>query len=125
MYKRQSSDTRPSDSIATQTSEMAAQARQMIKQGEATESAIQFLQKQLAVDRLDVYGWLQLFELLYQVGDKADFKKNARRFKRLNEFPDIWTQIQALGNRLEPNEPLYFDDQKRQEKFFSDKPTFE
>ncbi len=123
--KSKSSDTRPSDSIATQTSEMAAQARQMIKQGEATESAIQFLQKQLAVDRLDVYGWLQLFELLYQVGDKADFKKNARRFKRLNEFPDIWTQIQALGNRLEPNEPLYFDDQKRQEKFFSDKPTFE
>ncbi|MEQ1720435.1 MAG: hypothetical protein ABL887_04910 [Nitrosomonas sp.] len=123
--KSKSSDTQPSDRIATHTSEMAAQARQMIKQGESTESAIQFLQKQLAVDRLDVYGWLQLFELLYQVGDKADFKKNARRFKRLNEFPDIWTQIQALGNRLEPNEPLYFDDQKRQEKFFSDKPTFE
>lgn len=123
--KSKSSDTQPSDSIATHTSEMATQARQMIKQGESTESAIQFLQKQLAVDRLDVYGWLQLFELLYQVGDKADFKKNARRFKRLNEFPDIWTQIQALGNRLEPNEPLYFDDQKRQEKFFSDKPTFE
>ncbi|MEK7778714.1 MAG: hypothetical protein AAB293_01380 [Pseudomonadota bacterium] len=123
--KSKSSDTQPSDRIATHTSEMAAQARQMIKQGESTESAIQFLQKQLAVDRLDVYGWLQLFELLYQVGDKADFKKNARRFKRLNEFPGIWTQIQALGNRLEPNEPLYFDNQKRQEKFFSDKPTFE
>ena len=41
----------------------------------------------------------------------------------LNEFPDIWAQIQALGNRLEPNEPLYFDDQKRQEKFFSDTPS--
>lgn len=120
-----SSDIQPSDSIAIHTSEMAEKARQMIKQGESMESSIQFLQKQLAVDRLEVYGWLQLFELLYQVGDKADFKKNARRFKRLNEFPDIWTQIQTLGNRLEPNEPLYFDDQKRQEKFFSDKPTFE
>lgn len=35
-------------------------------------------------------------------------------------FPDIWRQIQALGHRLEPNESLYFDEQKRREKFFSD-----
>ncbi|GKS70192.1 hypothetical protein W03_21960 [Nitrosomonas sp. PY1] len=123
--KSKSSGIQPSDNVVARTSKMAAQASRMIEQGASKELAIQFLQKQLAVDRLDVYGWLQLFELLYQVGDKADFKKNARRFKRLNEFPDIWAQIQTLGNRLEPNESLYFDDQKRQEKFFSDKPTFE
>jgi len=28
-------------------------------------------------------------------------------------------QIQNLGNKLEPGEPLYFDEQKRKEKFFS------
>lgn len=116
-------DMQHSEHSATQSTDMALLAREMIQRGESRHAAIQFLQKQLAIDRLDVHGWLQLFELLYQSGNKTDFKKNARRFKRLNEFPDIWAQIQALGNRLEPNEPLYFDDQKRQEKFFSDTPS--
>jgi len=115
--KKNESDNIPP---TTQSTDMALLAREMIQRGESRHAAIQFLQKQLAVDRLDVHGWLQLFDLLYQSGNKTDFKKNARRFKRLNEFPDIWAQIQALGSRLEPNEPLYFDDQKRQEKFFSD-----
>jgi len=116
-------DMQHTEHAATQFTDMALLAREMIQRGESRHAAIQFLQKQLAIDRLDVHGWLQLFELLYQSGNKTDFKKNARRFKRLNEFPDIWAQIQALGNRLEPNEPLYFDDQKRQEKFFSDTPS--
>lgn len=121
--KTESNDLQHAEHSITQSTDMALLAREMIQRGESRYAAIQFLQKQLAVDRLDVHGWLHLFELLYQSGNKTDFKKNARRFKRLNEFPDIWAQIQALGNRLEPNEPLYFDDQKRQEKFFSDTPS--
>ncbi|MBA3756616.1 MAG: hypothetical protein H0X02_10470, partial [Nitrosomonas sp.] len=84
------------------------------------EIEIQQLQKQLAINQHDISGWLLLFELLYKSGNKRDFKKNARRFKRLREFPDIWVQIQDLGHRLEPNESLYFNEQKRKEKFFSD-----
>jgi hypothetical protein len=100
------------------SSEMASQARLIIKQGDS-ENAIQFLQKQLSTNKFDISGWLLLFELLYSLNNRPDFKKNARRFKRLGKFPDIWAQIQELGYRLEPNEPLYFDDQKRKEKFFS------
>ena len=96
-----------------------SEARTLIEQ-ENPEAAIQMLQKQLAKNKQDIPGWLLLFELLYKANDKRDFKKNARRFKRLGEFPDIWQQIQKLGNQLEPNEPLYFDEQKRKEKFFSD-----
>ncbi len=101
------------------SSEMTSQARLMIKQGDSV-AAIQFLQQQLAINTFDISGWLLLFELLYSLNNKPDFKKNARRFKRLGIFPDIWTQIQNLGHRLEPNEPLYFDEQKRKEVFFSD-----
>lgn len=103
------------------SSDMASEARLMIKQ-DNSEAAIQFLQKQLATNKFDISGWLLLFELLYALNNKSGFKKNARRFKRLGKFPDIWVQIQDLGYRLEPNESLYFNEQKRKEKFFPDSP---
>lgn len=87
---------------------------------ETPEAAIELLQKQLATNQHDIPTWLILFEALYKSNNRRDFKKNARRFKRMKIFPDIWRQIQALGHRLEPNESLYFDEQKRREKFFSD-----
>lgn len=87
---------------------------------ETPEVAIELLQKQLATNQHDIPTWLILFEALYKSNNRRDFKKNARRFKRMKIFPDIWRQIQALGHRLEPNESLYFDEQKRREKFFSD-----
>lgn len=83
------------------------------------QATIQLLQKQLAINPNDIPAWLHLFEFIYKSGNKQDFKKHARRFKRLGRFPDIWVQIQDLGNHLEPDEPLYFDEQKRKEKFFS------
>lgn len=101
------------------SSEMASEARLLMKQ-DNSEAAIQFLQKQLAINKFDISGWLLLFELLYALNNKSSFKKNARRFKRLGKFPDIWVQIQDLGHRLEPSESLYFNEQKRKEKFFPD-----
>ncbi len=101
------------------SSDIASEARLMIKQGNS-DDAVLFLQKQLATNQFDISGWLLLFELLYSLKNKSNFKKNARRFKRLGRFPDIWVQIQDLGHRLEPNEPLYFDEEKRKEKFFPD-----
>jgi len=103
---------------------MASEADLLVRQGDP-EAAIQFLQKQLSINRFDVSGWILLFELLYTSGSKTDFKKNARRFRRLGEFPDIWVQVQDLGHRLEPDEPLYFDEQKRKEKFFPDSSDFD
>lgn len=97
----------------------ASAARTLIEQ-ENPEAAIELLQRQLAINQRDVPTWLMLFELLYKSNNKRDFKKNARRFKRMRKFPDIWQQIQSLGHKLEPNESLYFDEQKRKEKFFSD-----
>lgn len=94
-------------------------ARALIEQ-EKPDAAIELLQKQLATHQHHIPTWLMLFELLYKSNNKRDFKKNARRFKRMKTFPDIWRQIQSLGYRLEPNESLYFDAQKRREKFFSD-----
>lgn len=101
------------------TGQTIPEARSLIGQNNP-EAAIQLLQKQLANNQHDIPSWLLLFELLYKSNNKRDFKKNARRFKRLGEFPDIWMQIQNLGNKLEPNESLYFDEQKRKEKFFPD-----
>lgn len=101
------------------SSETTDEAREMIKNGNA-EGAVLFLQKQLSLNAFDISGWLLLFEILYSQRNKADFKKNARRFKRLGIFPDIWLQVQNLGHRLEADEPLYLDEQKRQQRFFPD-----
>ncbi|MER0215761.1 MAG: hypothetical protein DU481_06130 [Nitrosomonas sp.] len=111
--------TEPPQNPPEPPGQLVSEARTLIEQ-ENPEAAIQMLQKQLAKNKQDIPGWLLLFELLYKANNKRDFKKNARRFKRLGEFPDIWQQIQKLGNQLEPNESLYFDEQKRKEKFFSD-----
>jgi len=96
-----------------------SEARALIEQ-DNPDAAIQLLQQQLATNPHDIPSWLLLFEQLYKSNNKSDFKKNARRFKRMGKFPDIWIQIQKLGNKLEPNETLYFDERKRKEKFFSD-----
>ena len=111
-------------SLANTGSQVASDAELLVKQGNP-EAAVQFLQKQLSIHRFDVPGWILLFELLYASGSKADFRKNARRFRRLGEFPDLWAQIQNLGHRLEPDESLYFDEQKRKEKFFPDSSDFD
>lgn len=94
-------------------------ARALIEQ-DNSNTAIQLLQKHLATNQRDIPAWLLLFEQLYKSNNKNDFKKNARRFKRMGEFSDIWIQIQKLGNQLEPKEPLYFDELKRKEMFFSE-----
>ena len=102
------------------TRDQTASAAHAFTEQETPEVTIELLQKQLATNQHDIPTWLMLFEVLYKSNNKRDFKKNARRFKRMKIFPDIWRQIQTLGNRLEPNESLYFDEQKRREKFFSD-----
>ena len=107
------------ESTPEASGETISKARAFIEQ-DNPDAAIQLLQKQLATNQRDIPGWLLLFEQLYKSNNKNDFKKNARRFKRMGEFSDIWIQIQKLGNQLEPNEPLYFDELKRKEKFFSD-----
>lgn len=109
--------------IPESTGQVMAEVNTLIEQNNGA-AAIELLQKQLAVNQSDINGWLQLFELLYQAGNKRDFKKNARRFKRMKVFPDIWLQIQELGSRLEPNESLYFSERQRKEKFFPESVDF-
>lgn len=120
LFLRQDENTGQSpENPSAPDDQIIAEARALIAQ-DKTDEAVQALQKLLATNQQNIPGWLLLFEILYKTNNKRDFKKNARRFKRLNQFPDIWMQIQNLGNKLEPGEPLYFDEQKRKEKFFSD-----
>lgn len=120
LFLRQDENTgQPAENPPAPDDQIIAEVRAFIVQDKIDE-AIQTLQKQLATNQQNIPGWLLLFELLYKANNKRDFKKNARRFKRLGISPDIWMQIQSLGNKLEPSEPLYFDEQKRKEKFFSD-----
>lgn len=117
LLQREEAAAASSDQLSESTGRIMAEVNSLIEQNNSA-AAIELLQKQLATDQRDIQGWLQLFELLYKVGNKRDFKKNARRFKRMKKFPDIWMQIQELGSRLEPNESLYFNEQKRKERFF-------
>ncbi|UJP05442.1 MAG: hypothetical protein LZF61_00205 [Nitrosomonas sp.] len=117
LLRRNATDTRQFQPLSASVDQAIAEVNQLIEQNN-NEAAIALLQKQLAAQHHDIQSWLRLFELLYKTGNRRDFKKNARRFKRMNLFPDIWQQIQALGSRLEPNESLYFNEQKRKEKFF-------
>ncbi|MBS0423829.1 MAG: hypothetical protein JSR71_05235 [Proteobacteria bacterium] len=119
LLRRTEKKTGAAENPPEPSGQVVSEARALIEQ-ENPEAAAQLLQKHLAQNQHDIPGWFLLFELLYKTNNKRDFKKNARRFKRLGEFPDIWQQIQKLGNQLEPNESLYFDEQKRKEKFFSE-----
>lgn len=93
-------------------------ARLFVKQGHP-DVAVQFLVSQLAANNKAEKDWLLLFEILHSQNNKTEFKKHARRFKRLGLFPSTWAQIQAWGHALEPIEPLYFTEKERTEKFFS------
>lgn len=117
LLQREEAAAASSGQLSESAGRIMAEVNSLIEQNNSA-AAIELLQKQLATDQRDIQGWLQLFELLYKAGNKRDFKKNARRFKRMKKFPDIWMQIQELGGRLEPNESLYFNEQKRKERFF-------
>lgn len=119
LHRNDTKQTNSPENAPEASGQTISAARALIEQ-DNPDAAIQLLQKQLATNQRDIPGWLLLFEQLYKSNNKRDFKKNARRFKRMGEFSDIWIQIQKLGNQLEPNEPLYFDELKRKEKFFSD-----
>lgn len=118
LLRRTEKKTGAAENKQEPSGQVISEARALIEQ-ENPEAAAQLLQKHLVQNQHDIPSWFLLFELLYKANNKRDFKKNARRFKRLGEFPDIWQQIQKLGNQLEPDESLYFDEQKRMEKFFS------
>lgn len=117
LLRRKEVGAAQSDQLPESSSQIMTETNSLIEQNNS-DAAIELLQKQLTTNQRDIKGWLQLFELLYKANNKRDFKKNARRFKRMKEFPDIWVQIQDLGSRMEPNESLYFNEQKRKEKFF-------
>jgi len=64
-------------------------------------------------------GWALLFEILHRQKLKSAFRKHARRFKRIEKFPEVWKKIQTWGHALEPDEPLYMSTQERKKRFFS------
>jgi len=96
-----------------------ADARSFIEKGQP-ELAVKLLESFLAKNKRSEIGWQMLLKILHDQKKKNEFRKQAMRFKRLEQFPDTWAKIQAWGLALEPDEPLYMNEQEKKKRFFSD-----
>lgn len=56
-------------------------------------------------------AWLLLLSVLSSLGDAAEFGIAAREFSKHHPDSPSWNMIQALGRTLEPDEPLYENQQ--------------
>lgn len=96
-----------------------ADARSFIEKGQP-ELAVKLLESFLGKNKRSEIGWQMLFKILHDQNKKNEFRKQALRFKRLEQFPDTWTKIQAWGHAMEPDETLYMSAQEKKKRFFSD-----
>jgi len=95
-----------------------ADARLFIEQGQP-EFAIKLLESFLAKNKHSEIGWQMFFKILHDQKLNTEFRKQALRFKRMEQFPETWTKIQSWGHALEPDEPLYMSEQEKKKRFFS------
>lgn len=95
-----------------------ADARRFVAQNKP-EQAVHVLESFLARNKDSEIGWQLLFKLLFELKQNNAFRKHALRFKRLEQFPDIWEKVKIWGHALEPDETLYMTEQEKKQRFFS------
>jgi len=72
--------------------------------------AIQILEKLLDQSPNKPQAWLLLLSILSSLERKEDFESAARRFAGTGESRTLWKEVQALGQRIDKDNPLYFGD---------------
>lgn len=70
--------------------------------------AVELLQDYLEKHQEDRQIWLKLFEIYRVQNMKVEFAKLAARFEPVGD-PEAWKKVQALGQELDPGNPLYGD----------------
>lgn len=81
-------------------------AQQMIERGQH-EQALDLLLEQIDKTRHEVKLWMLMFDILKQLGRKADFQSQAIRFRNHFRGVKLWQKVQAVGHELDPHNPLY------------------
>ena len=74
------------------------------------ELAIQILEKLLDQTSDKPQAWLLLLSILSSLDRRDDFERTARRFATLASSRSHWREVQALGQRIDKDNPLYFGD---------------
>jgi hypothetical protein len=74
------------------------------------ELAIQILEKLLDQSSEKPQAWLLLLSILSSLDRRDDFERTARRFATFAHSRAHWKEVQALGQRIDRDNPLYFGD---------------
>lgn len=72
------------------------------------ELAIQILEKLLDQSPDKPQAWLLLLSILSSLDRKPEFESAARRFAAVDGSRTYWKEVQALGQRIDKDNPLYF-----------------
>jgi tetratricopeptide (TPR) repeat protein len=70
--------------------------------------AIQILEKLLEQSPDKPQAWLLLLSILSSLDRREDFEQAAHRFATLDTEQTYWKEVQALGQRIDKDNPLYF-----------------
>ena len=74
-----------------------------------SSTAIKLLQDMIKQKPAKVSSWKLLLSIYSSLAQKAEFEKTARKFLTLHPDSPSWGELQALGRTLDPNNPLYVD----------------
>lgn len=81
-------------------------AQMLLVHGEVT-AAIEELQHAIDMAPEDVERWFLLFRIFRHQGMKTDYANLARRFRAMHAGEEDWELVRNIGNRLDPENPLY------------------
>lgn len=72
------------------------------------ELAIQILERLLDQSSDKPQAWLLLLSILSSMERREEFEEAARRFAAIDTSHTYWKEVQALGQRIDKDNPLYF-----------------
>jgi len=72
-------------------------------------TAVKLLQNMIKQNPAKVSAWKLLLSIYSSLAQAAEFEKTARKFLTLHQDSPSWGEMQALGRTLDPNNPLYVD----------------
>lgn len=77
-----------------------------------TAQALELLKDEIRIRPSALAMWMRLFETCAVLGDRATFAEFAARFKSQFVSEALWQEVQKLGAKLHPEEPLYREDRE-------------
>jgi Tfp pilus assembly protein FimV len=103
-------EAQPQSSNARNEADSVMEEAQLYAVHGHPKKAIEMMNELVTQQPRNISAWVLLFSILSSLSNTEEFSRTARKFLKHHKNSPEWPGIQALGRTLEPNNPLYIDE---------------